>query len=93
MRSLFYRDYVFLGKEKIFAVVKEGKGLRCIKRDVTESKISKKFDYFSNKIPECLPKNKFLSKNKQISEKWFRNSKSRLNFDTRGIKILKNQFF
>ena len=67
--------------------MKEGKGLRCI------SKISKKFDYFSNKIPECLPKNKFLSKNKQISEKWFGNSKSRLNFDTRGIKIKKNQFF
>ena len=73
--------------------MKEGKGLRCIKRDVTESKISKKFDYFSNKIPECLPKNKVLSKNKQISEKRFRNSKFRLNFDTSWIKIKKNHFF
>ena len=51
--------------------MKKGKGLRCIKSDVTESKISKKFDYFSNKMPECLPKNKFISKNKQISEKNF----------------------
>ena len=63
--------------------MKEGKDLRCIKRDTGESKISKKFDYFSNKTPECLPKNKFLSKSKQNSEKQFRNSKSRLNFDAR----------
>ena len=73
--------------------MKEGRDLRCIKRDATESKISKKLDYFSNKMPDCLPKNKFLSKTKQISEKQFRNLKSRLNFDTRGIKIKKIIFF
>ena len=89
----FYRDYVILGKIKRTAVVKEGKDLRCIKRDATESKISKKLDYFLNKMPDCLPQNKFLSKNKQINEKQFRNSKSRLNFDTRGIKIKKTNFF
>ena len=73
--------------------MKEGRDLRCIKWDATESKISKKLDYFSNKMPDCLPKNKFLSKTKQISEKQFRNLKSRLNFDTRGIKIKKIIFF
>ena len=44
-------------------------------------------------MPDCLPKNKFLSKTKQVSEKQFRNLKSRLNFDTRGIKIKKIIFF
>ena len=44
-------------------------------------------------MPDCLPKNKLLSKTKQISEKQFRNLKSILNFDTRGIKIKKKSFF
>ena len=92
MRSLFIVITYFSTKKKT-VIVKEGKDLRCIKRDATESKISKKIDYFSNKIPECLPKNKFISKSKQNSEKKFRNSKSRLNFDIKGIKIKKNQFF
>ena len=58
-------------QRKRTAVVTEWKDLKCIKRDATESKISKKFDYFSNKIPECLPKNKFLSKSKQIVKNSF----------------------
>ena len=44
-------------------------------------------------MPDCFPKNKFISKTEQISEKQFQNLKSRLNFDTRGIKIKKIIFF
>ena len=44
-------------------------------------------------MSDCLTKNKFLSKTKQISEKQLRNLKSRLNFDIRGIKIKKIFFF
>ena len=73
--------------------MKEGKDLRCIKTDATKSKVIKKFDYFLKEILECLPKNKFLSKIKQISEKQFRNLRSRLNFDIRRIKIKKINFF
>ena len=42
--------------------MKEGRDLRCIKRDATESKISKKLDYFSNKMPDYLPKTNFYQK-------------------------------
>ena len=42
--------------------MKEGKDLRYIKRDATKSKVSKKFDYFLNKILECLPKTNFYQK-------------------------------
>ena len=56
----FYRDYVILDKEKKNGGCERRTEFRWIKRDATESKISKGFDYFSNKIPECLPKNKYL---------------------------------
>ena len=55
--------------KKKSAVVKEGKDLRCIKRDATESKIRKKFDYFSNKIPEWNTISNEIPKSKQNSRK------------------------
>ena len=42
--------------------MKERKDWRGIQGDSTEIKLSKKFDYFSNKIPECLSKTTFYKK-------------------------------
>lgn len=40
--------------------MKERHDYRCIKGDATQSKTSKKSDYFSNKISDYLSQNNFL---------------------------------